>query len=260
MFREEKERYARESKEESLPPLNSAFKLAASLGVLASLRMHISRNDALDARDALGQTPLMIAAKKNRSEACRLLLEAGADMSLIDLSGSTAMDLALAAGAQEAMAVFALFAQVAPVPSDTEPDTLHASGAPTFVEKPLALPVTANANLEGLDSDSWTPLDERPPPADIPTLRELASGAQRTLSTHQAKDSSVVQWEDVAGYLPSDVEIAGIPFQIEERLRETVLMGLREGAVQDSNLSDLLTEVDTSTPDTLSRLTVQMFN
>lgn len=105
MFRENKESCPLGSVEKRLLPLNSAFKLAVTHGVLASIRLHISRNDSLDARDEAGQTPLMIAARKNRAEACRLLLYAGADESLVDSNGCTALDLALAAGAHETLAV-----------------------------------------------------------------------------------------------------------------------------------------------------------
>lgn len=108
MFREDKEHYLLDSVEKMSPPLNPVFKLAVAHGVLASIRLHISRNDVLDARDETGQTPLMIAARKNRAEACRLLLDAGADRSLVDMNGFTAQDLARAAGAQDALAVFAL--------------------------------------------------------------------------------------------------------------------------------------------------------
>ena len=64
MFRDDKESYPLGSVKKRPPQLNSAFKLAVSLGVLSSIRLHISRNDALDARDETGQTLLMIAAKK----------------------------------------------------------------------------------------------------------------------------------------------------------------------------------------------------
>lgn len=95
MFREDKERYPLESVGERFPTLNPAFKLAVTHGALASIRLHINRNDALDARDETGQTLLMIAAKKNKAEACRLLLDAGADRSLVDLNGFTAQDLGM---------------------------------------------------------------------------------------------------------------------------------------------------------------------
>ena len=77
MFREDKKRYPVGSEEKRLLPLNSAFKLAVTHGVLASIRLHISRNDSLDARDEAGQTPLMIAAKKTgqRLAACCLTQE-----------------------------------------------------------------------------------------------------------------------------------------------------------------------------------------
>lgn len=260
MFREKTERYPLGSVEKRLLPLNSAFKLAATHGVLASIRLHISRNDSLDARDEAGQTPLMIAAKKNRAEACRLLLDAGADGSLVDLNGCTALDLALAAGAHETLAVFASHVHGGQSPSVAEPVSLRDVSDATLVAVSSPPSTTTNADLEDSDDGSWTPIEEKPPPEDSPALRELARGAQAKLSAHQPKDSSAVQWDDVSGYLPTDVDITGIPDLVEKGLREIVLMGIREGEVRGAHLNGLLTEVDTSTPDSLFRLTVQMLN
>lgn len=260
MFREDKERYPLDSAEKRPHLLNPAFKLAVSLGVLASIRLHISRNDALDARDETGQTLLMIAAKKNRADACRLLLDAGADRSLLDLNGFTAEDLARAAGAQDALAVFVLPSYEGQSPYVAEPVTLSDASGSTSM--PLASPSSTNTNAVPEDSEdgSWTPLEEKPPPKDSPGLRELALGAQAKMSAHQPKDANAVQWDDVSGYLPTDVDILGIPDHVEDGLRKMVLMGVREGEVQSTHLNALLTEADSSTPDSLSRLTVQMLN
>lgn len=260
MFREDKERYPLDSVEERLPLLNPAFKLAVSLGVLASIRLHISRNDALNARDNTGQTLLMIAAKKNRAEACRLLLDAGADRSLVDLNGLTAQDLARDAGAHDTLAVFALPAYGRQSPLVAEPVKL----SDTCGSAPIALssPTSTNTNdaFEDADEGTWTPLEEKPPPKETPGLRELALGAQAKMSAHEPKDANAVQWDDVSGYLPTDVDIFGTSDRFEDGLRAIVLVGIREGEVGRAHLNDLLTEVDSSTPDNLSRLIVQMLN
>lgn len=260
MFRENKESCPLGSVEKRLLPLNSAFKLAVTHGVLASIRLHISRNDSLDARDEAGQTPLMIAARKNRAEACRLLLDAGADESLVDSNGCTALDLALAAGAHETLAVFASRCCGSQFPSVTEPVPLPVASSPTLVKLSSSPSTTTNAVLEGSDEDSWTPVEEKPPPEDLPALLELARAAQTKMSVHRPKDTSAIQWDDVSGYLPTDVDITGIPDLVEKGLREIVLMGIREGEVRSAHVNDLLTEVDTSTPDSLYRLIVQMLN
>lgn len=260
MFRENKGSCPLGSVEKRLLPLNSAFKLAVTHGVLASIRLHISRNDSLDARDEAGQTPLMIAARKNKAEACRLLLDAGADESLVDSNGCTALDLALAAGAHETLAVFASRCRGSQFPSVTEPVPLPVASSPTLVKLSSCPSTTTSAALEDSDEGSWTPVEEKPPPEDFPALRELARVAQTKMSEHRPEDTGAVQWDDVSGYLPTDVDIPGIPDLVEKGLREIVLMGIREGEVRSAHFNDLLTEVDTSTPDGLFRLIVQMLN
>lgn len=260
--KQKQERYPLGSLDKRLPPLNPAFKLAATHGVFASIRLHINRNDSLDARDEAGQTPLMIAAKKNRAEACRLLLDAGADDSLVDLNGCTALDLAVAAGANEALTVFTLHGSRSQLLSAVVgPDPLPVANNPTLVVPSPSPPhITTNVALEDSDEGSWTPIEEKPPPRDSPALRKLALEAQAKISAHQPKNTGAVQWDDVSGYLPTNVDILGIPDLVEKGLREIVLMGIREGEVRSAHFNDLLTQVDTSTPDNLFRLIVQMLN
>lgn len=64
--------------------LSRLLKIAVSNGVENAIKVHIVKGDDLNARDEAGNTPLMIAARKNRANACKLLLENGADGLLQD--------------------------------------------------------------------------------------------------------------------------------------------------------------------------------
>ena len=82
-------------------PFSQFFKMAIVAGVERAVRVHIERGDDLNARDAAGQTPLMLAAARNKPHICQLLLDAGADPLLIDNDGNDALLIANAAGARE---------------------------------------------------------------------------------------------------------------------------------------------------------------
>src|SRR5262245_25773656 len=69
------------------------FRLAAIAGSVAALRIHVARTRALNCVDKEGRTALMLAASRGREDACRMLLEAGADPSLRDATGESAMSL-----------------------------------------------------------------------------------------------------------------------------------------------------------------------
>lgn len=88
-------------------PLSQFLRLAVVTGISRAVQVHIDRGDDLNARDGKGQTPLMLAAARNKVAICKLLLDAGADGSLQDPAGKTAHDIAIAASAQEAAAVIA---------------------------------------------------------------------------------------------------------------------------------------------------------
>ena len=86
----------------TVPQLSRFLRMAVVAGVENAVRIHIERGDDLNARDASGQTPLMLAAAKNKVRICKLLLDAGADSSLTDHDGNNALFIAQAADAREA--------------------------------------------------------------------------------------------------------------------------------------------------------------
>ena len=88
------------------PALNRFLRMAVIAGVESAVQIHINRGDDLNARDGNGLTPLMLSAARNKPAICKLLLKAKADVSLLDPSGKTALAIAVAADAQESIAIF----------------------------------------------------------------------------------------------------------------------------------------------------------
>lgn len=74
--------------------VNRLLSIAAAAGAEAAVRLHIARGDDLECRDRRGFTPLMIAASKNRAGVCRLLLQAGADVTAREPGGRDALGIA----------------------------------------------------------------------------------------------------------------------------------------------------------------------
>lgn len=81
--------------------LNPLLRLAAISGAETALALHIRRGDDLDARDASGSTPLILAATRGKKKVVKLLLEAGADPTIFNLNGKDALACAVAAGCDE---------------------------------------------------------------------------------------------------------------------------------------------------------------
>ncbi|WP_159077855.1 sigma-70 family RNA polymerase sigma factor [Dickeya dadantii] len=85
--------------------LNPLLRLAAISGVEAAITFHILRGDDLDARDSSGSTPLILAASRRNSGAVRLLLDAGANPTLVDPEGMNALAHALRANCLETIEI-----------------------------------------------------------------------------------------------------------------------------------------------------------
>jgi len=79
------------------------LRRAAEMGDVAELQSLLDRQLAIDARDAHGRTPLMLATLHGRTEAVRALLAHGADPNAADARGTTPLQAALA-GNQSAIA------------------------------------------------------------------------------------------------------------------------------------------------------------
>jgi RNA polymerase primary sigma factor len=85
--------------------LHPLFRIAAISGVEAAVRLHIERGDDINARDKDGATPLMLAAAKRKKGTVKILLDAGADVSLTDHHGKDASAHALKGGCPETISL-----------------------------------------------------------------------------------------------------------------------------------------------------------
>lgn len=221
--------------------LGQFLRTAVVAGVESAVQVHIERGDDLNARDASGMTPLMLSAARNKPAICRMLLCAGADHGLLDPSGRTALEIAIAAGSDATAAV--LEAVRAPVPSfpaieiaiDPPPESSLTSLQP---EAQAGLPgrwataVVDETDDGEFDLSGWEAEEEPVRPETDLVVVGSASAVQIAITAHKPIDSST-EWDDIEAHLP---EVA-LPLaraddaQGRARLRRLLLRALREGSV-----------------------------
>lgn len=85
--------------------INPLLRMASIAGVEVAVKLHISRGDDLNARDSAGATPLMLAAARRKKGVVKLLLEAGANPTLTDLKGMSALTHAQKGGCIECISL-----------------------------------------------------------------------------------------------------------------------------------------------------------
>lgn len=254
-------------------PLNRFLKMAVMAGVESAVQIHVDRGDDLNARDGNGLTLLMLAASRNKSAMCKLLLDAGADKDLLDPSGKSAHAIAVAAGADEAATV--LVAAIANIEDINKlaPSVAAPSGEPIVPmgnqasERSMHLigangtkvdmtPPTAQFNKEEsgepentheFDLFGWEPEENNPPPEADSSVVEAASAIQAAISEYEPIDSSV-GWEDIDAYLPeSSLPLARAEdAEARERLRLLLLRAVREGSVPIMKVAELTFNDDRS--------------
>lgn len=251
-------------------------------GVKSAVQIHINRGDDLNARDAKGMTPLMLSAMRNKPTICRLLLDAGADPSLVDYTGRTAMDIALTTGAvavaemlktaclpippllSPTIAVLSepsssvITNPIGPSNVEPSPDVSIKAVAQTVLHEPAespgpgtsSQPMTAPHSQEGTEEfnlSGWE-AEEEPtrPEIDLEVLIS-ASAAQDSITAHAPIDSSA-EWDDIDTYLPETALQLTRSDDAEDRarLRRLLLRALREGSVPRFDIQDQSTNEDRS--------------
>lgn len=263
-------------------PLSQFLRMAVMAGVESAVQIHIDRGDDLNARDASGMTPLMLSAARDKPAICKLLLSAGADHSLLDRSGKTALHIAIDAGSHATAAI--LDAVLAPPAAATQtepeiapgleatpgaspgPSSISEAGAPAdhdshaSADEPSALPELANREPDHpsvavadefgdgeFDLSGWE-AEEEPtrPEADL-VVQDSASAVQVAITVHEPIDSSA-DWDDIDAYLP-DVALPLARADDAEgraRLRRLLLRALREGSVPALDVQTQSTNEDRS--------------
>lgn len=246
-------------------PLSQFLRMAVMAGVESAVQIHIERGDDLNARDASGMTPLMLSAARNKPAICKLLLSAGADHDLVDPSGKTALEIAIAAGSEDTAAI--LGAVGAPIPSfpsseitlDPEPETaaepssdhghVAAEATPDAPAETSAhpepetapapeFPTEPAAAIGGLDNDGefdlsgWEAEEEPTRPEANLVVLDSASAIQSAITSHEPIDSSA-EWDDIEVYLPEVALPLARADDAEGRalLRRLLLRAIREGSV-----------------------------
>ncbi len=195
--------------------MSPLFKLAVLSGAQPTVRFHIHRGVNVNLRDGDGRSPLMLAALKGHIEICRLLLDAGADPTLVDRDGKDAFTLALGNGWNGAGAVIRECLPSSHGHADpVEPQSASAAGE--------ILEIAPDSADEGtLDVSNWEEEVESPAPASDASCLSETVVIQRNLTEHIPIDTAE-DWSDVDIKLP---DLA--PRRFWEDLEEGVRSGIR---------------------------------
>jgi RNA polymerase primary sigma factor len=222
---------------DAVKPLNPLFRMAALSGVLGVLQMHIRNGENINAADAEGRTPLILAASRGHVEVCKILLEAGADASIKDKKGNDALQIAMVRGNQT---LANLLESAILVSKDELPDP---SSLPESHRPLILTDLERGKETDTFASDWEEECEPVRPEGDSERLR-AASILQREISFHLPIDTDE-DWSDVDLELPSTIPASEfMQTDVRERLRELFAAGLYEGSIPINSVLTAITLVE----------------
>jgi RNA polymerase primary sigma factor len=209
---------------EAAPRLKPLFRLAAVNGLEVAVREQLRRGADVNSRDQRHCSPLMLASAAGHVGTCRILLEAGADLRLLDTDGNDALTLAVKHGRDEVAVLLRSFL-IPPIdvnPSESEP--------------------VYNELTVGFEVEAWEVYEEPtlPPRSGEEVFADVLA-VQRHLSEHLPIDRDD-DWLDVEIDLPAvrgRSYRGGLDEEERDLAREIILHGLRYGTVPAGRLAAL---------------------
>lgn len=213
-------------------PLRQLFRLAAISGSAASLKLHLQRGENVNALDRDGLSPLMLAAAHGREDACRTLLEAGANPTIRDALGRDAASLAVGRGAPQIATLIAPYL----VRFQKEVTALESADVAAPPED-----AADEAADENQISSGWEPDPEPIPPVGDARCLEDAMALQFRISTHLPLDTDE-DWSDIDIRLPDTGPTRAVSLAARAQIRELCAAAWRKGRVARSVLLDAVTD------------------
>jgi len=180
--------------------LNPLLRLAAISGVEMAIKLHIRRGDDLDARDGSGATPLILAAAKRRKGAVRLLLDAGANLTLADLHGMDALAHAFKSGCPDTITL--LTEALARAAASESSEELSSVSSGTLRDEDEAVSLD--------QSTEPPPRFEHPSEEKSPTQSETLSAEARTEDFGREPKAELVEEAPSGMKMPLDASITDV--------------------------------------------------
>ena len=240
--------------------MTPVLRMAVLSGVKASVQLHLRLGGAVDAVDDKGRTPLILAASRGHAEICRLLLDAGADLALVDMEGNDALRAATAKGHHAVAEIIraATSSPSEPPPAQPQVAEVESPGSKSEEACSAGQPTTEPLPEDAVDSPAVSePLSPEtecvpeavvlPPeiPEDIPdgTASEAGCGPN---PRHDAEEFDLSGWEEETDSPPppADPTCAGLADELQRRLSLHVPVDLDAGWDDvDIDLPDVLVSV-----------------
>ncbi|CAL62001.1 Putative RNA polymerase sigma-70 factor [Herminiimonas arsenicoxydans] len=204
--------------------------MASLAGVEAAVQLHINRGDDINAIDASGRTPLMLAASRGHVRICELLIQAGACISSCDRENKDALQIAKENNRSVVANYLEGRIQVEPA---------------SFVDGNF--PQHFDDAIQSVEPSSWEEDEETAPPEMDYASIQVAQAIQKEISNHAPVDLDI-DWSDIDIELPESESTNSFRKILDDdklnSIRTLIEQGLRNGGVRLSQVVELAVDFE----------------
>lgn len=216
--------------------------MAVVSGATAAVRLHIERGADINATNENGMSLLMFAAIKGHGDICCVLLDAGADPTLVNFEGKDALSLARQHGNSDfERTIFDYLSR-----QEYLAETIYHDKSPEHI----------TVELEELDFAAWEEVFDSPPPVEDRSFIEEALELHHLISQHlpidRDDDFSDIDF-DLPDLLPPRRGRTPADWSNE---RSVFLGGIETGRLNSEIITNLSIENEETDLDHLKRLLV----
>lgn len=251
------------------------LRMAVLAGVQKAVHLRIRVGDDVNATDAKGRTPLMLAASKGHIKICTLLLECGADPLVMDASCETALAAANRCGHTELATLLREHiaaasdpctdgvARLSPSPEFADDNPCFPTAPPNAIAEELpVLTVDVAAAVddracqtpddnETFDLSGWETDEDQPLPEHDSECAALTAALQDRIAAHVPIDTDA-DWTSIDICLPESQSRRRHTIIEDDRLeavRNLLIKGLRDGSVTHMEIAAVVLDASGETDD-----------
>ncbi|MBY0473683.1 MAG: sigma-70 family RNA polymerase sigma factor [Nitrosomonas sp.] len=215
---------------ETSKKISPLLKLAIRSGIVAAVAPQVRKEGVIEATDAEGNTPLMLAIRHGHLSLVEMLIGMGASLSVCNNANQSVFDLVHSVGNSEILSVFSEKSEQQLKPEAQSEPQLDAQAFSNAEDLPAVIE---------FEQFLWLPEPEVLTPEDDMECRKAVKASHERLTIFKPVDRDQ-NWDEVDFYLPEVIVFKSFNVYEYPGTFHLICQALSFGCVDEDSLADVL--------------------